>query len=119
MTDTTTSPERKHTRQQRVAIAIMLSTGGNNKSLDDVPLADLADAAIEAYPDPEKPRKDPPPPLPSDACSLYALRGEFQEVYQAVMSLHDTYPALYPRAHALAAALLDQGVVHDLPGEPK
>lgn len=104
-----TSIARKQTREQRVEQALRESQ--SNAVGEATDFFELARAAITSYPDPvddKQTPKDPRPPAPNDYCSLHALRGEFQELYEAVKTLD---AAQWPRAVVLAYALKQQKVV--------
>ena len=67
----------------------------------------MAAAAIEAYPEPSKEKEDRGKAKADDRCALFAHRGEFAELCAAL----DAVAEKFPRAHKLAIALREQGVV--------
>lgn len=114
----TSAKRTRETREERVARAIVRELSdqqlGTHAPWDDPEFRQnamrAARAAIEAYPDPPRQKKERgAPKSDKDSCALYAQRGEFQELYDAMQlcgAIDD-----FPRAEALLRALKEQGVV--------
>jgi hypothetical protein len=102
----TGAKRKRESRDERVARAL------HPFLTNFVYLSAAVQAVIVAYPESKPPPKEKDAlPSPDDHCSLFAKRGELQELHDFIVRYGISNPNEYKRVWAIANSLKEQGVV--------